>query len=519
VTRKGDTLSLGELLAERAFGLELLTGGEGAHARPILGAHPVEVEDPTRWLSRHWVMLTTGVRLRGHAETQRELVRELDEAAVSALGFGVGLAFKRVPPALLEAAEARGFPVFAVPYETAFRDIVRFIDSSLIAGDEKVYRRLSALQRYLVDALRDAQPERAVVERLAGFLEASVVIYSGDGELETASGEAPVAELWRGIAAAPPGLVQLEVGDWHAVATPVASRADRPARWLVLTSRRAGFVTKLIKPAAEAAAPLLSALARVDDVVRDQEEAVRGALLDEACRPLSAEEAQPLTARAASFGLDLSAPARAVVIARHPRRDAGGAVVDLDAVRRTLVAHLEHGRAPHLVGRREDTLIALVQDSGADLRAALDALTAAHPDVAVGVGSAIDAIAHAHRSLRDAQLAVNRVGMESEQQVLDVEDLDLGTFVLSQIAPERLEPKLEEIRSVLRANPSLHETLLAFFDHDLDIVATARALHLHPNSLRYRLSRLERLLGRSLRQPATIAALYLVIVAESTPRS
>ena len=91
------------------------------------------------------------------------------------------------------------------------------------------------------------------------------------------------------------------------------------------------------------------------------------------------------------------------------------------------------------------------------------------------------------------------------------EDFDLGTFMVSEIPPERLGPKVEEILSVLRANPPLHEAICAYFAHDLDIAATAISLHMHRNSLRYRLARLEQLLGRSLKQPATIAALYVAL--------
>ena len=86
---------------------------------------------------------------------------------MSALGFGVGLGFNHVPPALVEVAREREFPVFAVPYETPFREIIHFVDSSLTGGEEHVFRRLTALQRYLVDALRTPQPEQAMVDRLA----------------------------------------------------------------------------------------------------------------------------------------------------------------------------------------------------------------------------------------------------------------------------------------------------------------------------------------------------------------
>jgi purine catabolism regulator len=497
-------LCLGDVLAEDTFGLTLVAGGAESAQRPVSGAHAVEVDDPARWLAREWVMLTTGVRLRGHAQAQRELVPALEEAGVTALGFGVGFGFKHVPAALLEVARERRFPVFAVPYETPFREIVGFVQRSLSGGDEHVFRRLTALQRYLVDALRTPEPERAMVDRLAGFLDAGVLLLGADGEPEIVAGKPPVAALRSEIVAHPAGLVELETNGWYAVATPIATRSEQRARWLVLASPRPGFISKLAKPAAEATAPLLAAMTRLGEVVRDQELAVKSALLEEALEPPRARDLQPLAARAAAFGIDFSTTARLVVI-----RGRGA----LAGARRDLIAALEHARAPHLVQTRAGSLTALVQGGDPGVGAALARLAEAH-SLAIGVGRAVKAIVDAHHSLRDAELAVAQVDAD-RARVMRFEDFDLGTFVVSEIAPERLGPKVEEILAVLRANPPLHEAIRAYFAHDLDIAATAVALHMHRNSLRYRLARLEHLLGRSLKQPATIAALYLALAAES----
>jgi purine catabolism regulator len=483
-------MHLADLLSEESFGLELLTGGSDV---PVRGAHAVEVDAPARWLATDWVMLTTGVRLRGNVEAQRALVPQLEEGGVSALGFGVGLGFKRVPPALVDVAAEHGFPVFAVPYETPFREIIHYIDSALTGGDEHVFRRLTALQRYLVDALRTPQPERAVVDRLAKFLDASVVLLDGEGSPETVAGRAPAPALLEEVCCQPAGLIELEAGGWHAVATPVVTRADQAQRWLVLASPRRGFISKLAKPAAEATAPLLAAMARLGDVVRDQEQAVRAALLEEALEPVAARDLPPLAARAAAFGIDFSQPARLVVIRGAGRRD--------------LVTRLDAHRIAHLVQQREDSLLALVQGDDADVMAALGELQ----DVAVGVGRTVVAITDARHSLRDAELGV----AHARNGIVRFEDFDLGTFMVSEIPPDRLGPKLDEILSVLRANPPLHEALRAYFEHDLDIAATAASLHMHRNSLRYRLARAEQLLGRSLKQPSTVAAVYIALVAEA----
>jgi len=509
----GHRLRLGDLLAEDNFRLQLLSGGPDAPTREVRGAHAVEVDAPARWLGRDWVMLTTGVRLRGNADAQRALVPQLEAGGASALGFGVGLGFKRVPPALVEVAREHAFPVFAVPYDTPFREIIHFVDSSLISSEEHVFRRLTALQRYLVDALRTPQPERAMIERLARFLDASVVLMSADGEREIAAGRLPASELLDGVCSEPPGLVELDFDGWHAIATPVVARADRAARWLVLASPRRGFIDKLAKPAAEATAPLLAAMARLGDVVRDQEQAVKSALLMEALEPAEPRDPLPLAARAAAFGIDFSRPARLVVVRRHARRAGGHAPLDMARVLRVLVAELEHARVPHLAYERSDSITGLLQSDDDALAGALSTVSDAFPTAVIGIGRPVSAIADAHHSLHDAELAADRCGMEVDRRMMRFEDFDLGTFMVSEIPPERLGPKVDEILSVLRANPALYEALGAYFAHDLDIASTAESLHMHRNSLRYRLARSEQVLGRSLKQPSTIAAVYLALVA------
>ena len=148
-----------------------------------------------------------------------------------------------------------------------------------------------------------------------------------------------------------------------------------------------------------------------------------------------------------------------------------------------------------------------------------NAVGEALPTARIGLGRTIAAISDAHHSLRDAELAVGHAGLGHGRRIVRFEDFDLGTFMVSEVPPDRLGPKVDEILSVLRANPPLHEALRAYFEHDLDIATTAAALHMHRNSLRYRLARAEQVLGRSLKQPATVAAVYIALVAEAADQS
>ena len=106
--------------------------------------------------------------------------------------------FDELPAPLLAEGEARGYPILAVPRETPFMEVVRFVDAAIMGSDEPLFRRLSSLQRFVVDALRDPEPEPAVVERLARFMDASVAVLDAAGEPEITHGRAPFGELWTG---------------------------------------------------------------------------------------------------------------------------------------------------------------------------------------------------------------------------------------------------------------------------------------------------------------------------------
>ncbi len=264
-------LRLGDLIDEAALGLELRTGPPDAAERPVLGAAVVEVPSPSRWIAPEWILLTAGVRLEGCEDDElRALVAECDDAQVAAIAFGIGPVFDALPAALLAEGEARAFPILAVPTGTPFMEVVRSVDAAIMGSDEPLFRRLSSLQRFVVDALRDAEPEYAVVERLGRFMDASVAVLDPAGVPEITRGNAPVAALWQAVEGRGSAVHEAEADGWHGVVAPLAARAGEAPRWLLLASPRAGFIGTLAKRAAEMTAPLLVATERLKAVAHEQ---------------------------------------------------------------------------------------------------------------------------------------------------------------------------------------------------------------------------------------------------------
>jgi len=484
-------LVLADLIAAEELGLTLVAGGADALAREVAGAHSIDVEAPTRFLERRWLMLTAGMRLRGSAAAQRALIAELDEAGISALGVGLGLVFQRPPRALLEEARARSFPVLAVPLETAFRDITSFVARSSLSSDLHRYQRLTAIQRHLVDALREPDPRAAMVGRLARMLDAGVLVLDGPS-----AGPVPDVEAIRRRVAER----ELEHDGWHVVTVPIAEDG-----WLAVTARRR---VPLARAAAQAAVPLLAATERLAELARDQERVVRAALLDELLELTPGAETRGLAARAASFGVTF--PARVVVAddpAAGPHHAAGAeAGASAAAGSSGAVGSSAAAGSSGAVG----SSAAAVGSSGAAAGSSLATTRGGRVVTLVAdgapwpgaAGRAVPDVAGVPRSYRDAVLAHER-GLDS------YEAFDLPALLLAEVDPELVRPRVDALLDPLPA--AVLAALVEYFARDQDVSAAAAALHVHPNTLRYRLGRVEALLGRSLKAPATVAELTLAL--------
>jgi hypothetical protein len=114
--------------------------------------------------------------------------------------------------------------------------------------------------------------------------------------------------------------------------------------------------------------------------------------------------------------------------------------------------------------------------------------------ISLPVGS-LDQFPRAHMEARRA------LALAPEGGVLRLADLSLFDYLLAgadDTAP-RLGPE-----GMDKLDAPLRETLLAYASSDLNVGAAARRLHLHPNTVHYRLRRIERLTGRDVRRLADV---------------
>ncbi|GHA34086.1 CdaR family transcriptional regulator [Streptomyces purpurascens] len=147
-----------------------------------------------------------------------------------------------------------------------------------------------------------------------------------------------------------------------------------------------------------------------------------------------------------------------------------------------------------------------------DVIAAQDGLAAR-----AGIGEPTTSVGGLHDSYQDACDALRlgaRVGGGST--VHSISDLRVHQLLaaVSQSARTRL---LDLTAARLRDQPdwpALRDTITAWCESGFNLVRASAALHIHRNTVVYRMNKIEQLTGRSLREHRTAMALYLACLAD-----
>lgn len=518
----GRAITVRSLLEEPTLGLKVVVAGD--LERPVQGAHTSEIAAAAEFLDPDWVMLTTGIRFVGSAESERmqsRLVADLVQRGISALLFGVGIHFDEVPPRLVAAAQAASLTVLTVAREIPFLQIEQFVHRSVMSADAFDLQRRLRIQEDLLDALAGDQPVAALAHRLGALIQGAAVIYEETGRIVASTGEGPTSLIWSAIRAGGEQTTERRfvVGRWFVVTRPVVLRGV--GYWLALGSRRERVLDDLAPTILDASQRLLAALRGLRTLSAVQAVAEAEEILRITRSSMTPETTQRVWKRLRAFRFAPENPIRVFVT---------GAVVDSATGRRAGVPDLLQGPRdtvdemvelahtlglPLVVELREDTgtmsgLIgnqAVLQDWLGEFAPRLWAgLSEPFTDLNLVRARTRDA----ERALRVAERRARGGGRAAAGAVL-FEDVDMVNWLLSSRSVESTAAKASSQLGELVDNSELLETLTLYLSSGLDVQATARSLYLHPNSVRYRLRRISEIVGGPLNSAAVIANLYVAL--------
>jgi purine catabolism regulator len=490
-------ITVQELLELPHLALELVAGSDGAD-RPIRWAHVSEVEDPTPWLEGDELILTTGLGLPHEAEGQITYVRRLADVGA----VGVVLVADSAPPlaaGLAAVADDLAFPLITTYLKQPFQAISKVVYAANATAEvESVIRHLRIYGVLRAAAAQGARPAD-LLERLARLTGMRLAVVREDGrpQFEPGAPHARWPEAARALAelggSATRGLYARLAGAEDSAGAYVIQLETPPqARvFLIAEGLRATGVPDLV------AAHHIATIMATQVLAQRTERALRQRLGTELLSEILDATLSTEAARGRLRALSLPTSGLAAFVARPAPRET---VVLVEAIHDVLADH--DVRA--LVGAAEGEIVVLgpagtARDSVARLlRTTVTATTGGQ--VGVGIGTA-GAVAHMQTSYREGRVAA-AYAEASASGVSAFGDLDRS---LTWLAPDRARLALTAERTVgplLRYDhehgTELVRTLREFLRANRKPANAARLLHVHRNTLAYRLRRIESLTGRSL---------------------
>ncbi|MFC7326736.1 PucR family transcriptional regulator [Marinactinospora rubrisoli] len=123
------------------------------------------------------------------------------------------------------------------------------------------------------------------------------------------------------------------------------------------------------------------------------------------------------------------------------------------------------------------------------------------------MGSLVDSLGDVARSRTEADRVLDAMGRDPAMDVATISDVRSRVLVSETLARLRADPRLRDPRvDLLTAHDAAHGSdlagsLVAYLEAFGDVRAAAERLHIHPNTLRYRVRRAEAVSGLDLSDP------------------
>lgn len=487
------SITLTELLAIPHLGLTVLAG-EDHLSRTVSWAHVSEMEDPTPFLEGGELLMAVGVGFPSEAEAQHAYLERLANRVLVALALA-----DRVTPRLsddfLHTANELGFPVLEVSWEVPFSELARTV---VAANEQSSQRRLmthihifDSLRTRVVDGLTPAELF-VRIEDLSGY---NLYLATPDHEQLLEGVPVPPEEITSSLPT--PVERALSVGDARAL--PVIVRGDLVG--YVVAVERAGATQAGI--VAIQHIETVAAL-EVEQMLSERRlaQTFRAALLDDMLDGHLAPDG--IRRRLAREGFDNSEMLVLIVVRRRDELDAAALLAKLSE-------SLRRHRVPHLITAGPPAFL-LAPDTPTVIGALAEL-----PELIAGASRPFAMPDGLVLARRDALLALEIAQLRGSALIRAGTDVE---YPLSLAADrESLERLINLALRALLEYDEVHQTdlvrsLRCYLERERSLREAAACLFVHPNSLAYRLRRIEEITGRRLASIEAQTELWTALEAQ-----
>jgi PucR family transcriptional regulator, purine catabolism regulatory protein len=520
----GYALTVRDLLTLPSLAGSELVAGAGGLDEIVRWVNVMEVPDILPWVKPNELLLTTGFPLRhaggGQAfdpNTLVELVDGLAARGVTALGVKTGRYLDELPPGMLDAAERHDFPLLVLPRGVAFDEVMSEVFTQLVDRQSWALDVADRLHRALTTIVLEGGDLPQIAGEVATLFEAAVLICSPDGRVQTTVGAAALAALELFDASGRfrtervhPGLQDAPDAPGQIAVAPV--NAGGTEHGFIVAYARNGGLGPVTVQALERAATVAALAITKQLAVSAVESKFRGDFLRDALSGVAGTPEQ-IVEHCAQLGWDVDRPIAVVVAQLDDDVEPGSTPpVTGRAPQDRITAAWQQvvrsrDRAAPVVGFSHE-VVALVPADAQRVTAVVAELVAAvagdrgggRRSFSTGVSRVIDSVTDlptAYDQARKAVLVGRR--MHGPGTVAHFDSLGVHRLLSLVSDADELRSFAAEVLGSLASDTTeaidLRQTLHTLLDTNCNVAETARALHFHYNTLRYRIGKLEAIVG------------------------
>ncbi|MHB1501324.1 MAG: PucR family transcriptional regulator [Candidatus Dormibacteria bacterium] len=167
---------------EALMGARVVAGRQGTD-REIRWANVVDIPDPLPWVSPGQLLLTTGISWPRGRQEQHQLVHELAVRDLAGVVLAVPKYLAHFPAAAVAAADSFSLPLFEVPWDVPFATITQSVNTTIMAQQYRVIEQAAIIHKELTRAALTAGSVQDLVDTLGRLIDRDITLEDPDGRL------------------------------------------------------------------------------------------------------------------------------------------------------------------------------------------------------------------------------------------------------------------------------------------------------------------------------------------------
>ncbi|OIK14973.1 hypothetical protein BIV60_10590 [Bacillus sp. MUM 116] len=493
------TITIRELVSNPHLQTKVIAGTAGLE-RHITWAHVCELPDPAPWMTGGELIMTTGLAIPRLAQEQETYLKRLIDGRVSGIAIAEGMFAPELTNPLLAEADRNNFPILLTAYEVPWMAISRAVaDANTHKEHSRVVQtlRVYEIARQFIHTTSPA----IILGMLGEIINCTIYVIDPvnrkplfhDGKLSNPILDMHVDIRCRDISHSFT-IQRLEQNEAKGVQMSVPS--SRPAL-LVAITHSSVIPDNLV----------LRHIATIVGLVVEKDTG-----LHERQRRLGAEILTGLIEGR------ITADAASLLLAEHELENEHLCIVACSVEAEQfdhawLHLQLYASGIPHLLTRRENVLVILLPSTAV----ALSGLQAELPtNIRLGISNTIKHSTRTQEAYQEALWALRAAETHEKTVVYYSEESPVSPFLPRSMseARELVEQILGDLLAYdTRHNSQLPLTLYVYLRENRSWQGAAKTLHIHKQTLVYRINRIEQITGRRLDDTSNVAELWLALQA------